>query len=219
MSNPRSWRAPTLVVLVVLVLGPTAAGAHETVQVGPLEIVVGFGEEPAYTGQPNSVQVVLSRDGGPITDARGLEVEISFGDASITLPLDTFGDTGDYRAPFIPSQPGDYTFHVMGRVAGKRIDETFTSSPSTFAAVEDPSSASFPRVDVPSNDELATRIETDAASAAEVAEAVDAARLAASDARSTAMIGIVVGAIGVIAAIGAMAAALRSRRRRSEGDG
>lgn len=200
----------TLVFTLALVgAGATAAQAHEEVAVGPLHLVVGFGEEPAYTGQPNSVSVLISHDGHPATGARGLEVEVSFGDASVVLPLETFGDTGDYRASFIPSQPGDYTFHVRGRVEGQRIDEEITSGPSTFSAVEDPSSAAFPPVETPSNDELATRIETESSKTAEVVSAVAAADRAAADARSTAVIGIVVGSIGVIAAIGALALARR----------
>jgi hypothetical protein len=208
MWNTRVTR--TLVLTLALVAaGATAAQAHEVVEVGPLQLVVGFGDEPAYTGQPNNVSVLISRDDHPVTDARGLEVEVSFGDASTVLPLETFGDTGDYRASFIPSQPGDYTFHIRGRVEGQRIDEELTSGPSTFSAVEDPSSAAFPPVDTPSNDELAARIETESSKTAEAVSAVQAADRAAADARSTAVIGIVVGSLGVIAAIGALAVARR----------
>jgi hypothetical protein len=189
--------------------GAASAHAHEIVDVGPLRLVVGFGVEPAYTGQPNSVSVLLSRDDRPVTNARGLEVEVSFGDASVVLPMETFGDTGDYRASFIPSQPGDYTFRVRGRVDGERIDEEFTSGPSTFSPVEDPSSATFPPVDTPSNEELAARIETESSRTSQIATAVEAARLASEDARSMAVIGIVVGAVGVIAAIGVLAMARR----------
>lgn len=208
MWNARATR--TLVLTLALVAaGATAAQAHEEVAVGHLQLVVGFGEEPAYTGLPNSVSVLISHDGQPVTDARGLEVEVSFGDASVVLPLETFGGTGDYRASFVPSQPGDYTFHIRGRVDGERVNEELTSGPSTFSAVEDPSSAAFPPVETPSNDELAARIETESSRTGEVASAVEAARLAAADARSTAVIGIVVGALGVIAAIGALALARR----------
>lgn len=208
MKNARVTRMLVL-ALALVAAGATAAQAHEEVAVGPLHLVVGFGEEPAYTGQPNSVSVLISHDGHPATDARGLEVEVSFGDASVVLPLETFGDIGDYRASFIPSQPGDYTFRIRGRVDGERVNEEITSGPSTFSAVEDPSSAAFPPVDTPSNDELATRIETESSKTAEVVSAVEAADRAAADARSTAAIGIVVGSIGVIAAIGALALARR----------
>jgi hypothetical protein len=209
MSHPRAARASVL-VFVSVALGAAAAAAHEVVEVGPIQLVVGFGEEPAYTGQPNSVQVILSRDGAPVSDVRGLEVEVSFGDASASFPLEeSFETPGDFRAPFIPSQPGDYTFHVTGRVEGERIDEELTSGPSTFSPVEEASAAAFPPIEAPSNDELATRIETESGKTAAVERAAEAASTAASDARSTGVIGIVVGAIGIIAAIGALVAARR----------
>ena len=212
MSNTRVGRAAVL-ALVLVALGATVARAHEEITVGPLQLVVGFGEEPAYTGQPNSVQVILSRDGQPV-EARGLEVEVSFGDASASFPLEpSFDSPGDFRAPFIPSQPGDYTFHVTGRVEGERIDEEVTSGPSTFSPVQDASAAAFPPVEAPSNDELASRIETESGKTAVVERAAEAARSAAADARSTAAIGIVVGAIGIIAAIGALAVARRGGAR------
>jgi hypothetical protein len=205
-------RAVTATVLVFgpVMLGATSASAHEEVHLGRLELVVGFGEEPAYTGQPNSVQVILSRDGEPVSHVGGLEVEVSFGDASESFPLEESFDTpGDFRAPFIPSQPGDYTFHVTGRVEGERIDEEVTSGPSTFSSVKEASAAAFPPIEAPSNDELATRIETESARTASVERAAGVAQAAASDASSTAVIGVVVGAIGIIAAIGALVAARR----------
>ena len=212
MSNTRVGRAAVL-ALVLVALGATVARAHEEITVGPLQLVVGFGEEPAYTGQPNSVQVILTRDGQPV-EARGLEVEVSFGDASASFPLEpSFDSPGDFRAPFIPSQPGDYTFHVTGRVEGERIDEEVTSGPSTFSPVQDASAAAFPPVEAPSNGELASRIETESGRTVVVARAAEAARSAAADARSTAAIGIVVGAIGIIAAIGALAVARRGGAR------
>jgi len=204
-------RALVVLAFIVVAFGAIAAQAHEEVQVGPLRLVVGFGVEPAYTGQPNSVQVILSRDDDPITDARGLEVEISFGDASMRLPLDaSFGTPGEYVAPFIPSQPGDYTFHVTGRVEGERINEELTSGPSTFSQVEEASAAAFPPVEAPSNDELASRIVTESERTAVVERAAEAARGGGPAPRSTAVIGIVVGAIGMITAIGTLVVARRS---------
>jgi hypothetical protein len=210
MSRCRALSASVLVFGLVT-LGATAASAHEEVRAGPLELVVGFGQEPAYTGQPNSVQVILSQDGEPVSHVRGLEVEVTFGDASASFPLEeSFETPGDFRAPFIPSQPGDYTFHVTGRVEGERIDEEFASGPSTFSPVEEASAAAFPPIEAPSNDELASRIETESGRTALVERAAAAARATASDARSTAMIAIAVGAIGILATIGALVVARRS---------
>jgi hypothetical protein len=39
---------------------------------------------------------------------------------------------------------GDYTFHIFGTINGDAIDETFTSSPEGFGAVEDAATIQFP---------------------------------------------------------------------------
>ena len=55
----------SIVTMVVVGLAP-AASAHEGRTHGDLEMVVGFGTEPAYAGQPNSVQLTLSHGGEPV---------------------------------------------------------------------------------------------------------------------------------------------------------
>ncbi len=211
MRNSRAARAcavPVLAVALAWALAP-AAWAHEEVTVGPLRLEIGFGTEPAYTGQPNSVQILASHGGAPVTHEVDLEVEVSFGDAAVTLGVEPSGEPGDYRAWFVPSQPGDYSFRVRGRIEGQRVDETVTSGPSTFSEVQDPTAAAFPPIEAPSNDELATRIETEAARTDEVVRAASAAADAASSARTAGIVGIVVGAAGVLAALGALMAARR----------
>src|SRR5687767_7934947 len=103
----------TAAVAGVLVSPASAAFAHEGRMQGDLEMVVGFGTEPAYAGQPNSVQLRLVHDGEPVVDLGDtLEVEVSFGDVTQEFPLEpnfavgAFGEPGDYRAWFIPTAPG-----------------------------------------------------------------------------------------------------------------
>src|SRR5262249_47417015 len=134
------------------------------------------------------------------------KVQIVFGSKSMTLPMEPFfeigefGTPGDYRAFFIPTTPGDYTFHFTGNILGQKIDQRFTSSPTTFSSIVDPSSVQFP-VKAPSNVELATRLQQDATrSAAAIADA----QSAASSARTVAWIGVVVGALGLITAVVAL---------------
>ena len=51
------------------------------------------------------------------------------------MPLEPFFEIGeieipgDYRAFFVPSQPGDYTFHITGTIDGTKVDESFTFGP------------------------------------------------------------------------------------------
>jgi hypothetical protein len=46
--------APTLLAAVVVVVAAAPAMAHERQAVGSFQMVVGWGDEPAYTGSENS---------------------------------------------------------------------------------------------------------------------------------------------------------------------
>lgn len=208
--------------LALLPAGP--ALAHTEVGEGDLRMIVGFGTEPAYTGQPNSVEVLLTHGGRPVADLRpgDLQVEVRYGDASTTMDLEpnfasgVFGEPGDYRAWFVPSGPGEYTFHITGTVDGEEVDEEVTSGPNTFSEVIDVAEVTFPEVQAPSNEELATRIERESSRASDALAAADALVAAAEDdassARTIALIAIVVGALGLIAGIAGLTAA-GSRRK------
>ena len=72
-----STRLPARLLRAAFVLGAAAllaalaaapASAHAEKKAGQYSFVVGFGDEPAYAGQPNSLQVIISRDGKPATD-------------------------------------------------------------------------------------------------------------------------------------------------------
>ena len=116
---------------LAMVLAGPAVLAHEAVGQGDLELVIGFGTEPAYAGLPNSVQVTVTHGGRPVKPSElSLEVQIAFGNETTTMPLKPASvEPGDYRAWFVPSQPGDYTFTVTGEVEGEKVDESVTSGP------------------------------------------------------------------------------------------
>jgi hypothetical protein len=224
MFERTNTRAPVLAFVATLatatLLAP-AATAHEDRSQGDIEMVVGFGTEPAYAGQPNSVQLVLLHDGEPVVDLGDtLDVEVSFGDETMALPLEpnfavgAFGEPGDYRAWFIPTRPGQYTFHFSGTIEGEEVDETFTSGPRTFSDVNNPAEIQFPVRD-PSNGELAERIDREVprltsaiedvrtAAVVEAEQAVDDARAA----RALGLAGLVAGALGLLAGGAALAVA------------
>jgi hypothetical protein len=201
--------------VATLPLAPPAA-AHEGRQAGDVEMVVGFGTEPAYAGYPNSVQLILSHhDGGPVTDLRpgDLGVEVKFGDATKELELEPFfevggfGEPGDYRAWFVPTRPGAYTFTFSGRVDGEAVDESFTSAPDTFSEVASPAAEAFPVQD-PTNGELAERIDREVPRlSGEIAAARRAAEDGVGTATTVAVVGIAMGAIGLILGAAALATA------------
>lgn len=219
-------RFPTRPMTSVLAVGAVLAlmfaapaSAHETRAGGPVRFVVGWGDEPTYTGVKNSVQVTVSEaNGAPVTDLGDtLSVEVIKGDEKTALPLvanfrvGTSGTPGDYRAWLTPTRPGAYTFRLTGTVRGQKVDEAFTSSKTTFNEVEDLTSIAFPAKD-PSTGQLATRIDREVP---RLEAALRQAEDSADGARTLALAGVGVGAAGLIAA----AAALVVARRRSGSPG
>jgi hypothetical protein len=212
-------------VTAILAFVGSPASAHEERDVGTYTFAVGFGQEPAYAGQPNSVQLFLSQNGKPVNDLGDtLSVTVGFGDQTIDLSIvpafeiGESGTPGDYRAWFIPTRAGHYTFHFTGSIGGQKVDETFTSGPKTFDDVVSPTDAEFPVQD-PTNGEIADRITreiprlntaiADAKSTAQVAAA--SASDDAKSAKTLGLIGIIVGGLGLIAGISGVAMARRRR--------
>jgi hypothetical protein len=126
------------------------------------------------------------------------------------MSFEPLEEPGQYQAPFIPSQPGPYTFALSGRIEGTKVDLSLTSGPKTFNDAEDPSSAMFPAVDT-TTAELAERLEREATRSQDAMAAAQVAAASADDeassARTIGFIGIALGAIGVI--IGGAAFATR----------
>jgi hypothetical protein len=216
MSRRTTVAAAVVAVLLVPLLA-VPASAHGEHKVANYTLEVGFGTEPGYAGVTNSVQVTISNNGKPVTDARGLKVAVSTGDAEPRqMPLepyfgDDFGEPGDYRAFFIPTAPGAYTFKLTGSLGGKRIDQSYTSGKDGFDEIVDPSEAQYPAPE-PTGSQLTTRLdrETDRINAALAADR-EAADSEVASARRMATIGLAVGALGLLAAIAVGVLALRRR--------
>lgn len=152
--------AAVLVAAFALLL-PMVASAHEHREIdnGKYTFVVGFLNEPAFAGQENglSLTVTTPDSGTPVangasaaTPVEGLEktlkAEVIYGDQKMDLPLSPgFGQPGKYQSVFFPMAAGDYSFHIYGEIDGTKVDETFTSSPNGFDAVQDPTPLQFPK--------------------------------------------------------------------------
>ena len=216
------------------------ASAHVVKQFGPYSIALGWLSEPTYVGEQNAiVAIVTDAKGAPVNDlgSGDLTVTVSAGgQTTAALPLDPsydpdtgLGTPGEYFADLIPTLPGDYTFHLAGKVHDTAVDEVATSSDTTFNSVEDPATIQFP-VKVPTTVEISTKLDkmdprvqsaADAASAAadSVKSATDvagAAQAAAADASSQAsqalIVGGLVGGLGVVLGLAGIALALRARK-------
>jgi len=223
MNTKRSrMRALAVVALTgaLTMIPALAAQAHVAEQTGPFDYEIGFGTEPAYTGQPNSVQLILNKNGKPVVDMTDqLKVTVGYAGQTTDLAFEPNfevggdGDPGDYRAWFVPSQAGKYTFHLTGKLDGTKFDVTVTSGPTTFSSVADLSSVAFPAITAPTNDELATKIDQEATRSQDAVTAATSAATSANDAAKTAktlgMLGVVLGGIGII--LGGVALATRKR--------
>jgi hypothetical protein len=214
MSRRTAIAAAVVAVLLVPLLA-VPASAHGEHKVAKYTLEVGFGTEPGYTGVTNSVQVTISNNGRPVTDAKGLKVAVSTGDAEPRQMAlepyfgDDFGEPGDYRAFFIPTAPGAYTFKLTGSLGGKKLNQSYTSGKDGFDEIVDQSEAQYP-VPEPTGSQLTTRLdrETDRINAALAADR-GAADAEVASARRMATIGLAVGALGLLAAIAVGVLALR----------
>jgi len=208
--------------LVAVAAGPAAA--HVLKAVGPYHLLIGFGSEPTYAGAQNSVFLLLTdaKSGAPIVDeALGdtLKVEVRFGSARKQLPLVSSydpdsgqGTKGVYNAYFIPTVPGDYTFHFFGTIHQTKVNISVTSSPTTFDSAHDPAAIEFPQ-QAPSNLQLAQRLNADSARLAGRIRAAGSDTGAASTALAVGVAGLVVGVAGLcVAGLALRRSGWRSRR-------
>jgi hypothetical protein len=204
-------RCPTAALTAAILFAALAvlavpALAHETAKAGDLALEVGWGTEPAYVGQLNSVQLIVTHaaDGDPINDPGAqLTAAVSYGDKSQEFPLaPTYdaeagtGTPGEYAALVIPTAPGDYTFHITGTVEGVKVDVEVASSPKTFSPVEEASAAQFP-VKVPGTEQVAQKLDAELARVA----TTDDVSTEVSSAKTLGYVGIAVGAVGVVLAV------------------
>ena len=194
----RAALLPALAALLALL--PFAAAAHEQRDTpsGQYSLEVGFRDEPAYLNQENAVFLAVTKygtGGGPVEGLAGtLTVEVGKDGLTKTFNFLPRAEPGEYEAVFIPTSLGDYTFRVVGQIDGEAVDETFRSSPNTFAAVEPSAALQFP-VELPDP--------------ATVGEQAQNAEDDASRAGALGLAGLAAGVLGIVIGLVAL---LRARR-------
>ena len=191
----RVGRVAVLSAATCLVIGLGTALAHESRQVGDYTVVVGFANEPVYTGQKSGLEFSVSRGEEPIEGLEAsLAASVTFGDRSRDLEISPrFGEPGWYESVFFPTAAGPYTFRIFGDIGGEPFDESFTSGPDTFSEVQDVTGGQFPVVFPPTGD---------------VARDAEAGAAAAT----TSTIALVLGAAGLVAGLVALGVTLARRR-------
>ncbi len=202
----------------LLLTHTTGASAHVVQTFGPYSLAIGWLQEPAFVGELNGVQLIV-RDahGKPVTDlsATDMHAQVRVGsttsarlDLAPTFDPDTgLGTPGEYVARLIPTVPGTYTFVLSADVHGTPINQSFSSSPTTFDSVHDAAGVEFP-VAVPANSELLTRIARDAQ---RLEAAIQSGRSAGAAANRATILGIAALVIGLVGGGAALVAGRRSR--------
>lgn len=204
-------RAMALVALVAMlvVLTPGGASAHERRDLtgGKYQFVVGFLNEPALQNQPNSLDLTVTdmtqKDAaGKGAPVEGLEKTLK---AEVLVPsgakkdltvVTRFGMPGKYAGYFVPTQPGQFMFHIFGTIGDQKVDEMFQSGPGRFSDVDELTAQQFPNKIVVPTDLQAQ---------------LTAAKNDATGARTFGIAGLVVGVLGLAA--GGAALATRGSRR------
>jgi hypothetical protein len=217
--------AAATAVPALLVMGAGPASAHVLKTVGPYHLLIGFGDEPTYAGTQNSVFLLLTsaKTGTPIVDeglGDTLRVQVRFGARQRLLPLvSSFdpdsgqGTKGVYNAYFIPTVPGDYTFHFFGTIRGQKVNLSVTSSPTTFDSAHDPAAIQFPQ-QAPSSLQLAQRLDAESARLSSHARPATGKDVSATAALVIGVAGLVLGTAGL--GVGGMALARGASRSRRE---
>jgi hypothetical protein len=230
--RPRIGGAAIGLAMVFWLASTSLASAHVVKQFGTYSVALGWLHEPTYVGVENAVQVVVKdAAGNPVNDLASGDLKVvvsAAGQQTAALPLDPsfdpdtgLGTPGEYDAPLIPTEVGDYTFHLTGSIHGQAVDETATSSDQTFNSVTNGSDAQFP-VKLPAIGDvsaLAQRVDGRATTAESTAQQAQAAAKDAGDAANRALVvGSVVGGAGVLFGLGGLLvgwAGLRAARRNS----
>jgi hypothetical protein len=141
--------ACALAALAIGALTASPAAAHERREVGNFNIVVGFRVEPALQNEMNGIDLRVTRRDAAATPVENLqdalEVTVIAGGKSMPTKLRAvFRDPGHYYSDFIPTQAGDYTFQIKGKIDGQTVEERFISGPGRFGAVESVEALQFP---------------------------------------------------------------------------
>ena len=132
--------------------------AHETVEVSPYKIEIGWGLEPPVVGIRNNFDFKITELGDTpgqykgVTNAfKNLEVTALFGGVSKKIDIDSDPKIGYYFSPIIPTKTGTYIVNLKGEINGVPIDVQIPVDDVESTAVLD-----FPQTSGSSSDQDVT---------------------------------------------------------------
>lgn len=173
--------------------------AHQQVDFGAYHLEIGFIDEPVYVGDKSGLEFDVFKGTDPVEGLeKTLKAQVTY--QGQTRDLDIQPETDDsgnfYRAYFIPTAAGPYTFHIYGTIEGNAFDQSYTSSTTGFDEVQDAAPGEFP-VQLPTLAELQANAQKGA------------------DAASQVTIALALGGAGVVIGLLGVGLALAARRRPS----
>jgi hypothetical protein len=134
------------------------AFAHETVEVSPYKIEIGWGLEPPVVGIRNNFDFKITEPGDTsgqykgVTNAfKNLEVTALFGGVSKKIDIDSDPRIGYYFSTVIPTKTGTYIVNLKGEINGVPIDVQIPVDDVESTAVLD-----FPQTSGSSSDQDVT---------------------------------------------------------------
>lgn len=138
----------TIIPFLLLTFG--AVLAHQSLEVGDgaYRLSVGFMVEPAFTGVINGLDLtVRDADGELVPNLEGTLRAWVLGPGGTELLLElsaVYGQPGSYKASFIPTAVGDYSFRVAGFIGATEVDLQFDDAGHYSPVVRDASLISIP---------------------------------------------------------------------------
>lgn len=191
----RLGRAAVAGAVLTMIVSVGTTLAHESRDIDDIRMVVGFLDEPVYSGQKSGLELRVTHDDEPVEGLEEtLEAEVTFQGQTRELEISpSFGEPGAYESVFFPTAGGPYSFRIFGEVDGEPIDETFTSGEDTFSEVQDVAGGQFPVV-LPAAGDTARDAQAGAAAA------------------GTATLALVIGGAGLVAGLVALGLTLARRR-------
>lgn len=181
-----TFRALSAFTLLIALLIPLTASAHEDVTVGKYALEIGWVNEPVFLGGVNAVflSVTNTETGDPVEGLTTLQVSIMTGGQTRDLQFRPLGEDapGQYAADFIPTVRGAYTVKLTGQIEEQAVDIS-----QAIEEVELAEALQFPVV-LPSLPELNQQV---ASLKAELA----AVQARANTAQAIAVVGVVLGVL------------------------
>lgn len=136
------------------------AFAHETVEVSPYKIEIGWGLEPPVVGIRNNFDFKITEPGDTpgqykgVTNAfKNVEVTALFGGVSKKIDINSDPRIGYYFSPIIPTKTGTYIVNLKGEINGVPIDVQIPVDDVESTAVLD-----FPQTSGSSSDQDVTAL-------------------------------------------------------------